>query len=93
MSEEAIYRREAVLWRRTYDRVIVMRPGGGEFLTLQGTGCDLWAALDEPRPLAELAERLATAYETSVEQVAADLAPVLASLVEWGAVGVRRTSP
>ena len=90
-----MYRRGDVLWRRTTDRVIILLPASGEFLVLQGTGCDLWDALKQPRSLDELAERLSGAYGATVQHIAADIAPVLEELTHHGAVALRRedTSP
>ncbi|MGH3371757.1 MAG: PqqD family protein [Nocardioidaceae bacterium] len=88
MSDEPVYGRGDVLWRRTYDRVVLLLPGSGEFVTLKGTGCDLWAALEAPGSLGELAERLAEAYGAPVAQIAADIAPVIDELGRCGAVAV-----
>jgi len=46
VSDERIYRRCNVLWRRTHDSVLLLVPACGEFITLQASGCDLWAVLD-----------------------------------------------
>ena len=84
----SVYRRGDVLWRRTYDRVVVLVPATREFVTLQATGCDLWAALEQPGSLEEVARRLAAAYGAPVEQIAADVGPVLDELEHRGAVVV-----
>ncbi len=88
MSDEPVYRRGDVLWRRTYDRVVMLLPTSGEFVTLKATGCDLWAALEEPGSLGELAERLAAAYDAPIERIASDIAPVIEELGRCGAVAV-----
>jgi hypothetical protein len=88
VSAEPVYRRADVLWRRTYDRVVLLVPTSGESVTLQATGCDLWAALEEPGSVGELAERLAVAYGAPVEQIASDIAPVIEALRRYGAVAV-----
>jgi hypothetical protein len=88
VSDEPVYRRGDVLWRRTYDRVVLLLPTSGEFVTLQATGCDLWAALEEPGSLGELAQRLAGVYGASAEQIASDIAPIIEDLGRRGAVAV-----
>jgi len=86
------YRRGNVLWRQTVDRVIIMIPSSGESFALKGTGCDLWAALHEPGSVVQLAERLSGVYGASIEQIAADIAPVIEELAGYGAVAVKGTS-
>ncbi len=93
MTSEPEYRRNAVLWRRTYDRVVILVPGKDGFLTLSATGCDLWAALETPGTLRALAQRLAAIYEAPVEQIAADIIPVIENLERGGAIVNSGTAP
>jgi hypothetical protein len=86
VSDQDTYRRADVLWRRTYDRIIILVPASGEMVTLQATARDLWMALEAPASLRELAERLASIYEASSERIAADIAPALEELSRRGAV-------
>lgn len=88
MSGEDVYRRGDVLWRRTFDRSVLLLPTSGEFVILKATGCDLWAALEDPGSVAQLAERLAAAYGAPIEQIASDIAPVIEELTRCGAVAV-----
>ncbi len=88
MSDEPVYRRGDVLWRRTYDRVIVRVGSKGELVTLKATGCALWAALGEPGSVGQLAARLGGAYGASVEEIAADIAPAIEELRRLGVVSV-----
>lgn len=87
-----MYCRSDVLWRRTYDRVLILIPGRVEILTLQGSGGELWAALEEPGSLQALARRLAAVYRAPVENIASDIVPVIEELARCGAVWVS-TSP
>lgn len=93
MTDEPIYRRNDVLWRRTYDRVLILIPGRDGILTLQGSGRDLWAALEEPGSVQALAQRLAAIYAAPVEHIASDIVPVIDDLARRGAVIVRGTAP
>ena len=93
MTDAAVYRRNNVLWRSTYDRVVIQVPGRDGFLTLHATGCDLWVALEEPGTLQALAQRLAVNYGAPVEQIASDIVAVLDDLARCGAVVVTSTSP
>jgi hypothetical protein len=88
MNDGPVYRRSEVLWRRTYDRVLIRIPASGEAVTLQTTACDLWAALEEPGSLREVAKRLGRLYDAPFEQIASDVAPVLEELERRGAVTV-----
>ena len=93
MTDEAVYRRNDVVWRRTYDRVIILVPDGVGFLTLSATGCDLWAALEQPGTVRALAQRLAAIYGAPVEHIAADIVPVIEDLERNGAVVSFGTAP
>jgi hypothetical protein len=83
-----VYRRADVLWRRTFDRVVILVPASGEFLTLQATANALWAALEAPASLGEVAERLAAIYGAPIEQITSDIEPALQELRRRGAVAV-----
>jgi coenzyme PQQ synthesis protein D (PqqD) len=85
---QLVYGRADVLWRRTLDRVVILVPASGEFLTLQATGSDLWSAIEPPAPLGEVAERLAAIYGAPTAQIVADIEPVLQELRRRGAVAV-----
>ena len=93
MNEGPVYRRGDVLWRRTPDRVVILIPATGEFVTLTTTGRDLWAVLEEPGAVGDLAERLAAAYRAPADQIEADIAPVIEQLRRCGAVAVTGTYP
>lgn len=88
MSGETVYRRADVLWRHTVDRVVILVPASGEFITLPGSGSNLWAALKRPASLRELAERLAAIYGAPIEQITSDIEPALEELRCRGAVAV-----
>jgi Coenzyme PQQ synthesis protein D (PqqD) len=88
VSDEPVYRRGDVLWRRTHDRVIVLVRSNGELIALKATGCALWAALEEPGSVGQIAARLAGAYGESVEQIAADIKPTIGELRRLGVVSV-----
>lgn len=88
MNGQPTYRQGPVLWRRTYDRVLILVPTSGELVTLTSTGCDLWAALGQPGTVEDIAGRLAAAYGASVSQIAPDIAPVIEELERRGAIVV-----
>lgn len=88
MTGEPIYRRTDVLWRRTHDRLLILVPGGDTILTLGGSGLDLWAALEEPGSVQELAQRLAAVYAAPADGIASDIGPVIEDLARSGAVVV-----
>jgi hypothetical protein len=66
--------------------VVLLAPGAREPLTLAGTGRVLWAALDRPLTLEELAGDLAAAFAADPAQVRADIRATLADLVRIGAL-------
>jgi Coenzyme PQQ synthesis protein D (PqqD) len=77
-----------VLWRRTFDRVLLLVPGSDRCLSLSGTGMDLWESLLEARSMHEIAEALANEYCTSRARVERDIAPALDALVAADAMHV-----
>jgi hypothetical protein len=88
VSADIVYRRAEVLWRRTYDRVVILVPGSGELVALQASAAHLWERLEQPGSLRELAEQLATIYDASAEQIVSDMEPVLDELRRRGVVAV-----
>lgn len=88
MTSELVYRRGDVLWRHTYEGVLVLLPATGAQVTLTGSGKDLWAALSEPGSIAQLADRLASIYGAPGERIAADIAPVIEGLRTCGALAI-----
>jgi hypothetical protein len=81
-------RRSDVLWRRSLDSVIVLRPeaDGGDSLIIGGSGAAVWDGLDEPRAFADLVADLAASYGTEPDVVADDVAALLADLEAAGYV-------
>ncbi len=71
-----------VLTRRLPDGVMLCATSGDadEPISLLGTGAALWAELDEPSTLDELAARLAERFEADPAQVARDLEPTVREL-------------
>ena len=47
-----------VLWRRSFDRVVVLPEGAGEPLLLEGSAAAIWLLLEQPAPVGELLEAL-----------------------------------
>jgi hypothetical protein len=76
------------LSRRLLDGVLLLPPGEDEALHLTTPGDAVWALLEEPLTLGELAQVLSTAFDVSVETVVADIKPVIAELAEAGAISM-----
>jgi hypothetical protein len=55
---------------------------------LQGSGRELWAALEEPGSVQALAQRLAAVYTAPVEHIASEIVPAIEDLARCGAVTV-----
>jgi hypothetical protein len=75
-----------LLWRRTFDRVVLLVPGSDQSVTLSGTGVDLWEHLAEPRSLDAISAELADRYGTAAAAVERDVRPTLDALVTRGVV-------
>ncbi len=72
-----------VLTRRGAFGVLLLAPTADQPLLLEGTGVDLWDALDRPRTGGDVAAELASVFDADPATVAAD---VRAALEELGAV-------
>jgi hypothetical protein len=75
-----------LLWRRTPDGILVLRPGGRDVLHLLGTAVELWELLDTPRAPADVVAELAQQFGAPEEQVGDDVRRALADLVTRGVV-------
>jgi hypothetical protein len=79
-----------VLWRRSFDAVLLLPVAGDEVITLTGPDAAAWYLLVEPRTVDELAEHLGAvdvaAIENLVQRLAADRA-LLAGDAPPGAPG------
>ena len=87
-APDDIVRRGDVLWRRTLDGVLIRRRGDPEVVLLAGTGVALWETLDSPRPVADLAARLATAHDADRREVERDLGGIVDELVASGVLAL-----
>ena len=81
-------RARGVVWRRTFDRVLLRRPAGGDVVVVGASGPALWDVLAQPRSLTEAAALLAADHGVDTATVEADIAPVLDRLVELSVVVV-----
>jgi hypothetical protein len=79
-------RDERTLSRSSPGVVVLLGPEDGEPLVLRGTGVALWASLDRPQNIDELADRLAADFDAEREAVRSDIVPVLARLHAAGLV-------
>jgi hypothetical protein len=82
-----VYRRPpSVLWRNSADRVVILPPRSGHPVTIDGPGQALWSLLAEPQSVASMINALAVQYAVDQAVVAEALDPLLAELVELGAL-------
>lgn len=80
------HRDERVLWRRSFERVVLLAPERGDPLVLDGTGRVIWELLDEPMAGAELSATLAELFRRDVVEVDREVEPFLANLRAAGAL-------
>lgn len=64
--------------------LVLLGPDSERYVGLDPVAADVWAALEVPRTLTELAAALAEQYNAPPERIAADIAPMLAQLVDEG---------
>ena len=70
------------------DEVAILDTERSLYFGLQGVAVEIWSALDEPRSVAELCDRIVAAFEVSRAQCEADTLELLASLREQGLIEV-----
>ena len=77
---------DGVLSRRVGDSVLILVRQSGELICIDGSAQALWDSLQTPRSAERTAGLLAEMYGVSDEVVGRDIAPVLADLVDRGAL-------
>jgi hypothetical protein len=83
------HRDERVLWRRSFERIVLLAPGREEPLVLEGTGRLVWELLDEPQRVSVLHAALAELFARDVADVDREVTPFLAELCAAGALVAR----
>ena len=71
---------------RIDDEIVVMLLDSGEFLSITGTGCEIWARIDGSCDRDALVAGLADEYDAPPEEIAADVDTFLARLMDAGIV-------
>ena len=79
-------RHPGVLWRASLDGVVVLPTAGEAPLHISSPGDALWALLEEPKTLGELAGQLAEIPGVDREQVVRDIGILIEELLASGAV-------
>jgi Coenzyme PQQ synthesis protein D (PqqD) len=83
---ETVARAPDVLWRRTFDRVILLGLADREVQTLLGTGVDVWDLLSVARSVESMTEVLSDRYGADADVVRSDVAGLVDRLEAAGAV-------
>jgi hypothetical protein len=83
------HRDDRVLWRRSFERIVLLAPGREEPLVLEGTGRLVWELLDEPQRASVLHTALAELFARDVTDVDREVTPFLAELCAAGALVAR----
>ena len=83
---ETVVRAPEVLWRRTFDRVILLGREGSELQTLLGTGVDIWDLISAPQTVESMTAALADRYRAEAEVIRSDVAGLIERLLSAGAV-------
>lgn len=79
-------RRDDILWRRSLDRVLALRPGDHEVTVVGGGGVAVWSLLTRATSIAELIATLEGAHDEVPETLGSDVRAMLDDLVERGLV-------
>jgi len=70
--------------------VIMMHGASGRFVGLNETASHIWALLETPRTMAEIGDGLAAEFEIDSERARMEMAPLVAMLIENGAISCDR---
>jgi hypothetical protein len=73
---------DEVVWREVGDDLVVLELSTSTYLTLNGSGKQLWIGLAEGGTVPELVERLTALYGIGEEQATGDTEAFLAALAE-----------
>jgi hypothetical protein len=80
-------RDERTLWRAGFaGSLVVLTPVDDAAFVVHGPGAALWAELEAPHSLDDIATSLALQYDVDAATIARDLAPILEELLAHGAV-------
>jgi Coenzyme PQQ synthesis protein D (PqqD) len=79
-------RRSDVAWRSSLDALILLPASHPEPITLTGSAVAVWNHLESAVTTAQLAAALATELQADPSEVERDLEPLLAELVDLGAI-------
>lgn len=79
-------RHPRALWRRSFDRVLILPDGRDDLLLLEGVGAAIWQLLERPATTEDLVEPLAAHYGQDPDVVGHELGAFLAELAATGAV-------
>lgn len=79
------YRRSAaLLWRRSFDQILVLARGGEDVTSIGGGAVAVWDLLDRPRTAAEITGVLERSFAHAADDVARDVAATIADLAGRG---------
>jgi hypothetical protein len=81
-AETRVRRAPNVLAERVRGAVVILDPGRGRYVRLNGAGGLLWDALVEPATLEELSARLAEAYAVDAARASADASSFVSALAD-----------
>lgn len=85
-QDDPLYRRktDVLAAQLSEAELVLLGPDSERYVGLDPVAADVWAALEVPRNLADLAAALAEQYNAPPERIAADIAPMLDQLVDEG---------
>jgi hypothetical protein len=72
--------------RLSEEELVLLGPDSERYVGLDPVGADIWAALETPRSLSQIAAALAEIYDAPPALIAADIAPMLHRLEGEGLV-------
>jgi Coenzyme PQQ synthesis protein D (PqqD) len=75
-----VVRRGDLVWRRTASQVLVLEPGTGQLVVLEGAGIDLWDLLSSRHDVSDVISALAERDGAETAAVASDVLRALSDL-------------
>ena len=66
------------------DEIVILNPDRDNYVGLDAVGRTVWDLIEQPHEVAELCRRLSRDFDTTPEQIAADVLPFLTEITDEG---------
>lgn len=89
-EQTVVVRVEDMMSADVDDEIVILNLARDNYIGLDAIGRRIWELLDTPTKIGAICEQLATEFEGTKEQIAADVLPFLSELSDEGLITQRR---